>query len=125
MWARRLGAVGIAGLCVVGSAAGPAVAEDTIRQQQWHLEAMQAAEMWKTSKGQGITVAVIDGGFKLDHPDLEGQFLPGKDFSGSPGGVGSFGDGHGTGISSLIAGTGKGMGGRVPRAWPPVPRSCR
>ncbi|MFD8701260.1 S8 family serine peptidase [Kitasatospora sp. NPDC059648] len=67
--------------------------------------------MWKTSKGQGITVAVIDGGFKLDHPDLEGQFLPGKDFSGSSGGVGSFGDGHGTGIASLIAGTGKGMGG--------------
>ncbi|MGW2372733.1 S8 family serine peptidase [Kitasatospora sp. NPDC001683] len=67
--------------------------------------------MWKISTGQGITVAVIDGGFRLDHPDLVGQFLPGKDFSGSPGGVGSYGDGHGTGISSLIAGTGKGVGG--------------
>ncbi|MFE5583379.1 S8 family serine peptidase [Kitasatospora sp. NPDC056531] len=96
---------------VVGPVAAPAVAEDTIRQQQWHLDAMHAPEMWKVSRGQGITVAVIDSGFKLDHPDLEGQFLPGKDFSGSAGGVGSFADGHGTGIASLIAGTGKGMGG--------------
>ncbi|MFE4397310.1 MULTISPECIES: S8 family serine peptidase [Streptomycetaceae] len=93
---------------MLGLTAESAVAEDTIRQQQWHLEAMHAPEMWKASKGQGVTVAVIDGGFRFDHPDLEGQFLPGKDFSGSPGGVGSFADGHGTGISSLIAGTGKG-----------------
>ncbi|MEU3560732.1 S8 family serine peptidase [Kitasatospora sp. NPDC006786] len=67
--------------------------------------------MWKVSTGQGVTVAVIDGGFRLDHPDLVGQFLPGKDFSGIPGGVGSFKNGHGTEMSSLIAGTGKGVGG--------------
>ncbi|MFJ7276661.1 S8 family serine peptidase [Kitasatospora sp. NPDC098663] len=104
-------AVLLAAGVVVGPIAVQAAAEDTIRQQQWHLDAMHAPEMWKITKGQGITIAVIDGGFKLDHPDLEGQLLPGKDFSGSPGGVGSFGDGHGTGIASLIAGTGKGMGG--------------
>ncbi|MFE4357627.1 S8 family serine peptidase [Kitasatospora sp. NPDC056800] len=67
--------------------------------------------MWKTTKGDGITVAVIDGGFKLDHPDLAGQFLPGKDFSGSSGGVGLDVGGHGTQMASLIAGTGKGQGG--------------
>ncbi|MFF0411899.1 S8 family serine peptidase [Kitasatospora sp. NPDC004745] len=67
--------------------------------------------MWKVSKGQGVTVAVIDGGFKLDHPDLVGQFLPGRDFSGSPGGVGSYADGHGTEMASLIAGTGNSVGG--------------
>ncbi|MER6397050.1 type VII secretion-associated serine protease mycosin [Kitasatospora sp. NPDC001603] len=85
---------------------------DSIRAQQWHLDAMKAPEMWKTTKGEGVTVAVIDGGFKLDHPDLVGQLLPGKDFSGLPGGIGDFKDGHGTGIASLIAGTGKGMGGQ-------------
>ncbi|MER6299342.1 S8 family serine peptidase [Kitasatospora sp. NPDC001539] len=67
--------------------------------------------MWKVTKGQGITVAVIDGGFKLDHPDLAGQFLPGKDFSGSSGGVGTYADGHGTEMASLIAGTGRSVGG--------------
>ncbi|MFE4977412.1 type VII secretion-associated serine protease mycosin, partial [Kitasatospora sp. NPDC056651] len=96
----------------MGLAVGPAVAEDAIRQQQWHLDAMHAPEMWKVSKGQGVTVAVIDSGFKLDHPDLEGQFLPGKDFSGSPGGVGSYAENHGTLMSSLIAGTGKSDGGK-------------
>ncbi|MFE4397309.1 MULTISPECIES: S8 family serine peptidase [Streptomycetaceae] len=58
-----------------------------------------------------MTVAVIDGGFKLDHPDLVGQLLPGRDFSESPGGVGSYGDGHGTAMASLIAGSGKASGG--------------
>ncbi|MFI9161726.1 S8 family serine peptidase [Kitasatospora aureofaciens] len=89
----------------------PAFADGSIRSNEWHLDAMHAPEMWNVSKGNGITVAVIDGGFKLDHPDLMGQFLPGKDFSGSSGGVGSDAEGHGTQMASLIAGTGKGQGG--------------
>ncbi|MFD8753211.1 type VII secretion-associated serine protease mycosin [Kitasatospora sp. NPDC059577] len=109
-WARRLVVVGLASACVVG-AASPAFGAGSIRADQWHLDAMHAPEMWKTSTGEGITVAVIDGGFKLDHPDLVGQFLPGRDFSGSPGGVGSFVDGHGTEMASLIAGTGRSGGG--------------
>ncbi|MFD5464537.1 S8 family serine peptidase [Kitasatospora sp. NPDC127059] len=96
---------------VVGPMTAPAAAEGSIREKQWHLDAMHAPEMWKISKGQGITVAVIDGGFKLDHPDLAGQFLPGKDFSGGSGGVGAYADGHGTEMSSLIAGTGRSVGG--------------
>ncbi|MEV7025511.1 type VII secretion-associated serine protease mycosin [Kitasatospora sp. NPDC093558] len=73
---------------------------------------MHAPEMWKTSTGQGLTIAVIDGGFKFDHPDLVGQLLPGKDFSGSAGGVRMDPKGHGTQMASIIAGTGKGMGGK-------------
>ncbi|WBP87306.1 type VII secretion-associated serine protease mycosin [Kitasatospora cathayae] len=96
---------------MLGPAAVPAFADGSIRSNQWHLDAMHASEMWNVSKGGGITVAVIDGGFKLDHPDLVGQFLPGKDFSGSSGGVGSDAEGHGTQMASLIAGTGKGQGG--------------
>ncbi|MER7581628.1 type VII secretion-associated serine protease mycosin [Kitasatospora sp. NPDC097691] len=72
---------------------------------------MHAPEMWKVSKGEGVTVAVIDGGFKLDHPDLVGQFLPGKDFSDGSNGVGVDPSGHGTGMASLIAGTGRNRAG--------------
>ncbi|WP_405361112.1 S8 family serine peptidase [Kitasatospora sp. NBC_00085] len=107
MFAAALLAAGMA----VGPAAVPAAADGSIRKDQWHLDAMHAPEMWQISKGQGITVAVIEGGFKLDHPDLVGQLLPGKDFSGLPGGVGSYSNGHGTQMASLIAGSGKGMGG--------------
>lgn len=97
---------------VVGPAMAPAAADDSIRDDQWHLDAMHAPEMWKISTGQGTTVAVIDSGFKFDHPDLVAQLLPGKDFSGSPGGVGVDPKGHGTQMASLIAGSGKGMGGK-------------
>ncbi|MFF2952624.1 S8 family serine peptidase [Kitasatospora sp. NPDC057965] len=97
---------------VVGPIAVPAVADGPMREDQWHLDVMRASEMWKITKGQGVTVAVIDSGFKLDHPDLAGQFLPGKDFSDSPGGVGSYAEGHGTQMAGLIAGTGKADGGK-------------
>ncbi|MEV8324658.1 type VII secretion-associated serine protease mycosin [Kitasatospora sp. NPDC056731] len=107
VFAASLLAAGI----MVGPVAVPAIADDSIRADQWHLDAMHAPEMWKISKGEGVTVAVIDGGFRLDHPDLAGQFLPGKDFSGSPGGIGSYDNGHGTEMASLIAGTGKNRGG--------------
>ena len=109
---RRFAAAFLAAGVVVGMAAAPAAADDSIRDQQWHLEAMKAPDMWQTTKGAGVTVAVIDGGFKLDHPDLVGQLLPGKDFSGLPGGLGDFKDGHGTGIAGIIAGSGKGLGGK-------------
>ncbi|MET9614306.1 type VII secretion-associated serine protease mycosin [Kitasatospora indigofera] len=109
---RRLAAALLAAGTVVGLVATPAAAVDSIRDQQWYLDAMKAPEMWQTTKGAGVTVAVIDSGFKLDHPDLAGQFLPGKDFSGLPGGVGEDKSGHGTGMAGLIAGTGKGLGGK-------------
>ncbi|MFB7378130.1 type VII secretion-associated serine protease mycosin [Kitasatospora purpeofusca] len=110
--ARGFAAVMVAAGIVAGPTVGPAVAVDSIREQQWHLDTMKAPEIWQTSKGQGITVAVVDGGFRLDHPDLVGQLLPGKDLSGLPGGIGVDKSGHGTGIAGLIAGSGKGLGGK-------------
>ncbi|MFE7559903.1 type VII secretion-associated serine protease mycosin [Kitasatospora sp. NPDC057500] len=107
---RGFAAMLLAAGVVAVSGATPAAAE-SIRENQWHLDAMKAPEIWKISKGQGVTVAVIDSGFKFDHPDLAGQLLPGKDFSGLPGGVGSFTESHGTEMAALIAGSGKGMGG--------------
>ncbi|MFG2906375.1 S8 family serine peptidase [Kitasatospora sp. NPDC048286] len=108
---RMLASALVAAGVVVGPVAGPAAADGSIRENQWHLDSMHAQEMWKISKGENMTVAVVDGGFKLDHPDLVGQLLPGKDFSESPGGVGSYSDGHGTAMASLIAGSGKASGG--------------
>ncbi|MFF5490970.1 type VII secretion-associated serine protease mycosin [Streptomyces virginiae] len=95
----------LVGLLLAGVAATPAHAE-TIRSQQWHLDAMKADEIWKVTTGKGITVAVIDDGVR-EIPELEGRLVPGKRFTpdgrDGPTDRGS----HGTGMSALIAGTGK------------------
>ncbi|MEV8533516.1 type VII secretion-associated serine protease mycosin [Streptomyces sp. NPDC051211] len=94
------------GLLLAGVAATPAHAE-SIRSQQWHLDSMKADEMWKTSTGKGVTVAVIDTGVgRL--PELEGQVLPGKNFAtNARGDERTDYDGHGTTMAAMIAGTGK------------------
>ena len=60
--------------------------------------------------GTGIKVAVIDSGMDANHPDLAGQIIASKDFTGS----GSTSDpvGHGTFVASEIAGTGKASNGQ-------------
>ncbi|MFF2126340.1 type VII secretion-associated serine protease mycosin [Streptomyces olivochromogenes] len=109
----RLGSAvsGAVGLLLVGIAATPAHAE-SIREREWHLTAMKAEQMWQTSTGTGITVAVIDSGVNADLPDLKGQILPGMDEApDSPGDEHTDYEGHGTGMALLIAGTGKANGG--------------
>ncbi|MFI9238249.1 type VII secretion-associated serine protease mycosin [Streptomyces sp. NPDC053079] len=72
---------------------------------------MRAEEMWQTSTGAGMTIAVVDSGVDPELGDLQGQVLPGEDFSGIEGGAHSDYDGHGTSMAVLIAGTGKSNGG--------------
>ncbi|MFD4867220.1 type VII secretion-associated serine protease mycosin [Streptomyces sp. NPDC058412] len=97
----------LVGLLLAGVAATPAHAA-TIRSQQWHLDAMKADEIWKITTGKGITVAVIDTGVNRI-PELEGQVLPGAVFpvGDAPGDKDNDYYGHGTGISAMIAATGK------------------
>ncbi|BFO15829.1 hypothetical protein SHKM778_22170 [Streptomyces sp. KM77-8] len=90
---------------MVGVAATPAHAE-SVRDMQWHLEAMHADEMWKVSTGKGITVAVIDSGVDDSLVDLKGQVLDGKDYSEQRGDEHTDIEGHGTSIAALIAATG-------------------
>lgn len=109
---RRFAALSAVAAVMVGVAAGPAAGADSIREQQWHLDAMKAPEMWRTSTGTGVTVAVIDTGVKGDAPDLQGQLVSGKDFSGLPGGVTTDPNGHGTSMAANIVGSGKGLNGK-------------
>ncbi|GGV86533.1 type VII secretion-associated serine protease [Streptomyces griseoloalbus] len=93
------------GLLLVGIAATPAHAE-SVRDMQWHLDAMHAEEMWKISKGEGVTVAVIDSGVDDSLADLKGQVLDGKDYSEQRGDEHTDIDEHGTSMAALIAATG-------------------
>ncbi|MEU1373830.1 type VII secretion-associated serine protease mycosin [Streptomyces triculaminicus] len=71
---------------------------------------MRAEEVWKTSTGTGVTVAVIDSGVDATLPDLNGQVLEGHDFTGRPGGAQTDTKGHGSRMALFLAGTGKGDG---------------
>ncbi|WP_086855449.1 type VII secretion-associated serine protease mycosin [Streptomyces coeruleofuscus] len=97
-----------AGLVLVPSTAAHA---DGIRAQQWALEAMHTQEAWQTTKGEGVTVAVLDTGVEEDHPDLTGNVLTGEDlvgFGAEPGDRAWAR--HGTAMAGIIAGHGHGPG---------------
>ncbi|SNX57165.1 type VII secretion-associated serine protease mycosin [Streptomyces sp. TLI_55] len=82
---------------------------DGIRAKQWALEAMHTQEAWRTTKGKGVIVAVLDTGVENDHPDLVGNVLEGKDMVGFGAGRGDRAWArHGTAMAGIIAGHGHG-----------------
>ncbi|WP_346731437.1 type VII secretion-associated serine protease mycosin [Actinacidiphila reveromycinica] len=94
----------------VALAAAPAAA-DSARASDWALSALHAQQAWRTTKGAGVTVAVLDTGVDATHPDLTGQVLKGKDevgFGAKPGDKAWAK--HGTGMAAIIAGHGHGPG---------------
>ncbi|WP_405494739.1 type VII secretion-associated serine protease mycosin [Streptomyces sp. NBC_00096] len=89
--------------------AAPPAAADAIRDRQWGLTALRAEEAWGTTRGEGITVAVLDTGVDPDHPDLDGQVLEGADLVGMGAGRGDRAWArHGTAMAGIIAGHGHG-----------------
>ncbi len=98
----------------------PAVAADSIRDEQWHLRLLKASEANDISTGEGVIVAVIDSGVD-PHPDLRSNLLSGGSVLDSRRDNGQ-GDtnGHGTLMASLIAATGRsnnsGVIGLAPKA---------
>ncbi|MET7324146.1 type VII secretion-associated serine protease mycosin [Streptomyces sp. NPDC005549] len=89
----------------------PAAHADGIRAQQWALDAMHTEQAWRTTKGAGVTVAVLDTGVEADHPDLTGNVLPGKDLVGFGASEGDRSWArHGTAMAGIIAGHGHGTG---------------
>ncbi|GAB3206890.1 S8 family serine peptidase [Marinactinospora thermotolerans] len=96
-------------------AAAPATAAQAtegvqdLRLDQWGLEAIGASDAWETTRGAGVTVAVLDTGVDDTHPDLSGSVAFGPDLTGQgrEPGNGYAGE-HGTMMAGIIAASGHG-----------------
>ncbi|MGZ0203398.1 S8 family serine peptidase [Streptomyces sp. RM1] len=88
----------------------PSAAAADVQSQQWYLSAMKADQMWKTSTGKGVKVAVVDSGVNPSTPSLQGQVLGDEVPKALSYGATKDLDGHGTTMAEIIAGTGHGGG---------------
>ncbi|EFH28479.1 LOW QUALITY PROTEIN: serine protease, partial [Streptomyces sviceus ATCC 29083] len=108
---RRAGLLSVLLAASVALVPPTAAHADGIRAKQWALDAMHTQQAWQTTKGAGVTVAVLDTGVENDHPDLVGNVLTGKDMIGfgATRGDRSWAR-HGTAMAGIIAGHGHGVG---------------
>ncbi|MFD9884214.1 type VII secretion-associated serine protease mycosin [Streptomyces alboflavus] len=110
---RKAAVTALAATCVLLPATSTAYADDGIRAQQWALDVMRTDQAWRTTKGEGVTVAVLDTGVDASHPDLVGNVMTGKDMVGfgARRGDRSWAR-HGTAMAGIVAGHGHGAGRR-------------
>jgi type VII secretion-associated serine protease mycosin len=96
----------------LSAAPAPARAADTVRGLQWYLDTLRIPEAHKLTRGEGVTVAVVDGGVHAAHPALRGQVLKGTSLSSAVQADGRSDPdrekGHGTAMAGVIAGRGGG-----------------
>lgn len=89
-------------------AADTAISTAAVRQREWWLAKLGVSTAWSTSRGAGVTVAVLSDGVDAAQPDISGSVVAGIDYA--PAQVPSRDASLGTAIASLIAGHGHGPG---------------
>lgn len=68
----------------------------------YQLDTLEIEKAWSESTGKGIKIAVIDTGVDINEVSLKDRVLPGWSPDGGDGRVDS--NGHGTAVSSILAG---------------------
>ena len=68
----------------------------------WPLDITNIPDVWETSTGTNITVAVLDTGVDLDHPEFRDRIVEGTNFA-YPGMTPEDVNGHGTHVAGIIA----------------------
>ena len=93
-------------------------------QTALHVMQIDAAHRWAT--GRSVTVAIIDTGIDLNHPDLKGQVAASRDFVADYPST-FIDDIHGTAVAGVIAAladNGEGIIGTAPNAELIALRAC-
>jgi type VII secretion-associated serine protease mycosin len=111
------GAAAVAAATLIALAGATPAHADTVRDLEYWLNDYGFTAAWETSRGEGVTVAVIDTGVNGEVAELKGAVTGGTDVSGlgTPNGQTPVGDdpNHGTMVASLLAGRGTGNGNGV------------
>ncbi|MGM0846168.1 MAG: S8 family peptidase [Bacillota bacterium] len=94
---------------------------ETVSEMPAGVDLIQAPKLWKSAKGKGIKIAVLDTGCDLNHEDLQGRIVGTRNFTNDDGGneenVTDY-NGHGTHVAGTIAANenGSGVVGVAPEA---------
>lgn len=77
--------------------------EGVATEEPWEQSWLGFERAWPLTRGEGVTVAIVDTGVAANSPQLAGRVLPGVDLTG-PGGSPADSDcfGHGTFIAGII-----------------------
>jgi subtilisin family serine protease len=94
-------------------------AGDPKRALQWGLTRVRADQAWSASKGAGVTIAILDSGIDLTHPDLKNKIVSHYTCIDSCTSGGDDNNGHGShvaGIAAASTSNGIGVAGVAPAA---------
>lgn len=75
----------------------------------WGISAFDMPEAWKLSQGEGVTVAVLDTGCDLEHPDLLENLVPGANMI-NPKLPPKDDNGHGSHVTGIICASNNDIG---------------
>lgn len=78
------------------------IPNDTNYLNGWHLPKINMPNAWEIASGSGVVIAILDTGIKADHPDLEGNILPGWNIINNDADSSDI-HGHGTSVAGAIA----------------------
>ena len=92
------------------------IPNDTYYGSAWHLPKVNAAGAWDMSKGNNVTVAVLDTGVDANHPDLKANMLPGFNTVDNSTNSSDLA-GHGTKVAGVIGAIGNNGIGVAGLAW--------
>lgn len=94
-----------------------ALPNDPLRVEQRYLETIGAYRAWDHVTGNtDITIAVIDTGVDLEHPDLAPNLVPGYNFI-DRNRMPADDNGHGTNVAGVIAAVGNNQQGTAGLLW--------
>ncbi len=93
-----------------------AAPNDPMYDSQWALGKIEAVSAWKISTGSDVTIAVIDSGVDLDHPEFAARILDGYDFVNEDT-VADDDYGHGTLVAGVAAAAANNDRGIAGLAW--------